>query len=209
MRTKIKICGITTRADVGQAIACGCDAVGFVFYKRSPRYVSPRAAAAIIAAVPAGVERVGVFVNARERTVRQVARRCGLTMVQFHGDESPAFCRRFRGWRIIKALRVRSAGDISQASRYRTSAVLFDTFSADGFGGTGRRFDWNLLRRANVRQTVFLSGGLTPATVAGAVRLVKPAWVDVSSGVERSPGRKDARKIRAFVRAVKRAEKHD
>lgn len=203
MRTKVKICGITTRADAQAAIEAGCDAVGFVFYKRSPRAVGYAQAAAIIRDVPASVEKVGVFVNARERTVRRAVKACGLTMVQFHGRETPAFCSRFTGLKVIKAIRVRNAADVERARAYRTYGVLFDSFDRKAFGGTGSRFDWGLLRPADSGPAVFLAGGLTADTVSSAVRRVHPEWVDVSSGVEVSPGYKDGRKVRAFIRAAK------
>ncbi len=207
--TKVKICGITNLADACAAVVAGADALGFVFYRKSPRWISPARAARICAVLPRPVERVGVFVNAAEGFVRRTRRRCRLDFLQFHGEESPAYCRIFKGARVIKAFRVRGRLDRAAVSRYNTYAYLFDSFSRTSRGGTGRRFDWRLLRGLprSTGKTVFLSGGLTQRTVGRAIAAVRPQWVDVSSSLERSPGKKDAARMVRFIDAVRKASR--
>ncbi|MFA5361794.1 MAG: phosphoribosylanthranilate isomerase [Candidatus Omnitrophota bacterium] len=203
-RLKVKICGITNLEDAKASIAAGCDALGFIFFKRSPRYIPPPEAREIIKRLPAGVPKIGVFVNAREKSIKRTARLCGLDILQFHGNESPEFCRRFRGNKIIKAFRVKNSLDVKKISGYRVFAYLFDTYSGTQAGGTGRKFDWKLMERLHgSTAAVFLSGGLNEKNVSRAVRTVKPEWVDACSSLEISPGRKDHDKIRKFVRAAK------
>ncbi len=201
---KVKICGITNIQDAQAAVKAGADALGFVFYPKSPRYVLPEEAKLIIRCLPARVEKVGVFVNARENTIRAIKKYCGLTMLQFHGNESPDFCRKFSRERVIKALRVQGSGDVTRVSRFATYGALFDSFEPGVPGGTGKSFDWSLATESAAgRKIVFISGGLTPRNVAEAVRRFRPDWVDVSTGVEMAPGKKDAAKLAAFVRAAK------
>lgn len=203
---KVKVCGIRRLRDALAAVASGCDALGFVFYRKSPRYVSPAHARRIARLIPSRIARVGVFVNAREKTVRRAARSVGLDMLQFHGEETPEYCARFRGHKVIKAFRVRKALTPQDVLRYRTYAWLFDTFSRDAQGGTGRAFDRRLLREVlslRKRRPLFLSGGLSKDNVAAAIKEVRPQWVDVSSAVESSPGKKDYAKLKEFVRAAK------
>jgi phosphoribosylanthranilate isomerase len=203
--TRVKICGVTNLEDAAAAVEAGADYLGFNFYARSPRHVSPAAARAIIERLPRGVECVGVFVNERgPEEVERIAGEAGVAAAQLHGDETPEFCSRLRGLQIIKALRVGAGYSAERAALYRTDAVLLDAFAADAFGGTGRTFDWSLAKAT--REAVpklFLAGGLTPENVAGAIRAVAPYAVDVCSGVESSPGRKDSRLMRCFVEAVK------
>lgn len=201
---KVKICGITNSQDARGAVEAGCDAIGFIFYKRSPRYISPLKARAIIGGLGKKVIIIGVFVNAREKTIRRIARMCSLDIVQFHGRETPAFCRRFKGFKVIKAFRVKEQLDARAVCRYDTFAYLFDTYRDDQFGGTGKRFDWKLIRHIGpLRSPIFLSGGLSVRNVRDAVACVNPAWVDASSALEASAGRKDHRKMRHFVRRAK------
>jgi phosphoribosylanthranilate isomerase len=202
---KIKICGITNLQDAQDAIRAGCDAVGFVFYKKSPRYIAPRKARAIISRLPRRINKVGVFVNARESTVKRIARFCGLDMLQFHGDESPRFCGRFKSCRVIKAFRVKKSLDFRRLASYNTYAYLFDACARSKFGGSGRQFDWKLLKgRRGLPGAVILSGGLSADNVRKAVKIVAPDWVDVSSSVEAFPGKKEYRKMTQFIQAVKR-----
>jgi len=200
---KVKVCGITSFKDALAAVAAGADALGFVFYRKSPRYITPVRAQGITQLIPERIMKVGVFVNAPHERVKKIARQCGLDMLQLHGEESPAYCGSFKGYKVIKAFRMRPGSDTSALSRYRTYAWLFDSFDRSRRGGTGRAFDWKLLRSLKPGRRVFLSGGLNPANVGRAVRLIKPAWVDVSSSVESAPGKKDYGKLKKFIRSAK------
>jgi len=203
---RVKICGITNLEDALAAADAGADALGFVFYKNSPRYVTPIKAKNIIKRLPKKILKVGVFVNAEERTIRRIAKLCRMDMLQFHGSESPEFCRRFSEYKIIKAFRVKAKLDLKNILRYKTFAYLFDTFIKSSPGGTGKKFDWNLIRRIidRIDCPVFLSGGLTVHNVREAIRLIKPDWVDVSSSVELNPGKKHQKKVADFIEAAKK-----
>ena len=202
---KVKICGITNPEDALAAAAAGCDALGFVFYKKSPRYIRAEEAAKIRRLLPAGILTIGVFVNARTTTISRIARQVGLDMLQFHGHESPQFCRRFPGYKVIKAFRVRNHIDLKALRRYQVFAFLFDAHMSGKFGGTGKTVRWSFLARdlAGIRTPVFLSGGLNERNIAKAVSTVRPQWVDASSCLEIRPGKKDHRKIARFVTAAK------
>lgn len=201
---KVKICGITNLEDAGGAAGSGCDALGFVFYKKSPRYISPERAGDIIRGLPPHIIKIGVFVNAREKTIRRIAKLCNLDMLQFHGDESPEFCERFRNYKIIKAFRIRHGIDIKNVSSYKTFAYLFDTFIRSKSGGTGKSFNWKLIRHIrDLKRPIFLSGGLTAKNVKLAIKTARPHWVDVSSSVEIKPGKKAHKKVKEFIKAAK------
>ena len=205
MSTRVKICGITNLADAQAAVGAGADAVGFIFYEKSARNVSAAQAAEISKQLPPYVMRVGVFVNAAEQVILGAIAEAGLTMLQFHGDEPPEFCGRF-GLMSMKAFRIRDAGSLEGISAYETDAYLLDGYSRATLGGTGRTFDWDLAMEAQkFGKPIFISGGLTPENVAAAVRKARPFGVDVSSGVEAAPGKKDHGKVRAFIEAVKGA----
>jgi phosphoribosylanthranilate isomerase len=207
MSTRVKICGITNQADAQAAVEAGADALGFVFYENSPRRMSLSAVASISKQMPPFVLRVGVFVNATEELVSRAIRECGLGLLQFHGDETPEFCLRF-GLMSMKAFRIRGADSLKELPKYPTEAWLLDACSAESLGGTGEKFNWDLAVEAQkFGKPVFLAGGLTPENVAAAVRKVQPFGVDVSSGVESSPGKKDHAKVRAFIASVRQAEK--
>jgi len=203
VRTRIKICGITRAEDARVAAELGADAIGLVFYAPSPRNLSTDAARAIISAVPPSVTIVGLFVDPAQDLVEAVLQRCSLGLLQFHGDEAPEFCRRFR-LPYVKAARVRADADLVQyLARYDDAqGWLLDAYHDRLYGGTGETFDWKLIPR-DLDMPVILSGGLTPDNVGAAVRLVRPWAVDVSSGVEAAKGIKDAAKIAAFVAGVK------
>jgi phosphoribosylanthranilate isomerase len=203
MAVIVKICGITNLDDALGAVEAGADALGFVFYEASPRAIAVPAAAAIIGKVPAQVVKVGVFVDAAEALVRRAINECGLTLLQFHGTEPPAYCVQF-GLMSMKAFRVRDAASLAVLETYPTAAWLLDAYAPDTPGGTGKTFNWDLAVEARRRgRPIFLAGGLTPENVAEAVRQVAPYGVDVSSGVEAAPGKKDLVKVKAFVRAAK------
>jgi phosphoribosylanthranilate isomerase len=205
MQVRIKICGITNVADAIAAVEAGADAVGFMFYERSKRYVTPDAAAEIAAELPPFVVRVGVFVDPLSEIVNETASTSGLTALQFHGAESPEFCAQF-GLPVIKAFRIADKSSLDQIPAYQTSAWLLDAAVPGQFGGTGETFEWQLARTATkLGRPVILAGGLTPENVVQAIREVHPYAVDVSSGVESSPGRKDSQRMRLFVRSVRDA----
>ncbi|MGD1089201.1 MAG: phosphoribosylanthranilate isomerase [Verrucomicrobiota bacterium] len=205
MSTRVKICGITNPADAQAAVAAGADALGFIFYENSPRHVLLKTAAEISKQLPPFVMRVGVFVNAPADFILRAIGECGLNLLQFHGDEPPEFCRQF-GLMSMKAFRIRDAESLKGIPDYQTDAVLLDAFSSATLGGTGEKFNWDLAIEAQkFRKPVFLAGGLTPENVADAVRKVRPFGVDVSSGVEISPGKKDHAKVKAFIKAVREA----
>jgi phosphoribosylanthranilate isomerase len=206
MGTRVKICGITNLADAQAAVGAGADALGFNFYEPSPRHLTVPAAAGISKQLPPFVMRVGVFVNAPEELVTRAIGECGLAMLQFHGDEPPEFCTQF-GLMSMKAFRLRDAETLKELPKYPTEAWLLDAWSPEARGGTGEKFNWDLAVEARkFGRPVFLAGGLTPENVAAAVRQVRPFGVDVASGVESSPGKKDRTKVKAFIKAVRSAE---
>lgn len=205
-RVRIKICGITRPEDAAAAVAAGADAIGFVFYAASPRYVSAAQAALIIGGLPPLVTTVGLFVNASAEEVRAVLDLVPLALLQFHGDESNEFCASFgRPW--IKALAMKPGLDMDAAiAAYPdASGILLDAWHPDLRGGTGHSFDWASFP-ARVGKPLILAGGLTPDNVGQAIVLTRPYAVDVSGGVEMAKGIKDARLIEAFVAEVKRAD---
>lgn len=204
-RTRIKICGITREQDLNAAAAAGADALGFVFYPPSPRYVEPARAAALMWRVPPFVTRVGLFVNADVAVVRATLAAVPLDILQFHGDETAEYCERF-GKPYLKVARMRPGLDLLEYARTYPSAagLLLDAY-VEAYGGAGQTFDWSLIPRS-LPLPIVLSGGLTTENVASAVRGVRPWAVDVSSGVEAAKGIKDADKIAAFVAAVKNAD---
>ena len=200
--TKVKICGITNLEDALASLFSGAHAIGFVFYKESPRYISPLKASNISRILPKKIIRVGVFVDEDIKTVKKIARLCNLDMLQLHGQETAGYCRKFKGYKIIKAFALKEKLDLAKISEYKGCACLFDTFSKNRPGGTGEKFNWNLLRNLDkIKAPVFLSGGLTVGNVRKAVKLLKPDWVDASSGLELKPGKKDHKKIKEFIQA--------
>jgi phosphoribosylanthranilate isomerase len=202
----VKICGITSVADGLVAAEAGADVVGLMFYEKSPRHISLETAGEISHALPPFVLRAGVFVNPSEELVMEAIARCGLNLLQFHGDETPEFCTQF-GIMSMKAFRIRDAASLAALPKYPTEAYLLDAFSAEALGGTGEKFNWDLAIEAKkFGKPIFLAGGLTPENVAEAVAKVQPFGVDVSSGVESAPGKKDAAKVRAFIAAAKSVE---
>jgi phosphoribosylanthranilate isomerase len=206
--TKIKFCGITQLGDAELAVAAGAWAIGLIFWPSSPRRCDPDAAAEIAAAVKRRVEVAGVFVNATLDHVAETADAAGLTIVQLHGDEGPAYCgeaARRTGCKVIKAVRVRSGADVQALSSFHTDYHLLDSYTAAVPGGSGETFAWEIARAHRGRVPMILSGGLTPGNVGEAIAAVRPFAVDVASGVERAPGRKDPGKLQAFAAAVRAA----
>jgi len=203
MRARVKICGITSLADAQTAVAAGADLLGFVFYAKSPRFITPPKARLIIRRVSGRVKKVGVFVNASVEEVKRTADACRLDYLQFHGVETAAYLRRFKGYKTIKAVRVKDAASLRGLSRYPADFFLFDAFHQKAFGGTGKTFDWACLKRLKRwRRPFFVSGGLTPENIGALLARIRPYGVDVSSGVEARPGKKSSRLIRRFMGEV-------
>jgi phosphoribosylanthranilate isomerase len=209
MSVKVKICGITSVADGLAAAEAGADMIGLMFAEKSPRLISLPTAVEISRALPPFVLRVGVFVNPEEAQVMEAIAACGLNLLQFHGDESSEFCTQF-GAMSLKAFRIRDAASLNALANYQTDAFLLDAHSSSGLGGTGEKFNWELAVEAQrFGKPLFLAGGLTPENVASAVQQVRPFAVDVSSGVELAPGKKDPVKVRAFIAAARQASAGD
>jgi len=202
--TSIKICGITNLEDAVAAIAMGVDALGFNFYKPSPRYVTPQSAREIIEQLPQSVLKVGVFVNESPDHVRSIADDAGITAVQLHGDESPDYCRKLADQYVIKALAVGHNFDTQIIVRYPVNAIMLDTKHNTLRGGTGRAFDWSIAQQVSkIVPKLYLAGGLSPENVTGAIETVRPYAVDACSSLEDSPGKKNHDRMRAFVAAVR------
>jgi phosphoribosylanthranilate isomerase len=203
--TLIKICGITNLDDALAAVTAGADALGFNFYKPSPRYITPQHARKIIEQLPGSILIVGVFVNEESpESVRQVATEAGIAALQLHGDESPAYCGELADCFVIKTLAVSANFDSQMVHDYQTEAIMLDTKDNALRGGTGRRFDWSIAK--NVNQLVpklFLAGGLSPANIAEAIETVRPYAVDACSALEDKPGIKNHATLRAFVDAAR------
>lgn len=202
MSVLVKICGITNIEDALLAAEYGADILGFVFAD-SPRRVSAETALAICDMLPEHVLKAGVFVNEDPVVVESITTVCGLDLLQFHGDETPEYCARF-GEMAVKALRVKDEESMADLSAYGVKTFLLDAYVPGRRGGTGRKFDWSLAAEAARNESIILSGGLTPDNVAEAIEQVRPYAVDVSSGVESSPGKKNAEKIMAFIGGAKR-----
>ena len=201
---KVKICGITNLEDALASLFNGADAIGFVFYKNSPRCIEPLKARKISRILPKNILRAGVFVNAQEKWVKRVAKFCNLDILQFHGNETCGYCDKFKGYKVVKAFKVGKKIDLAGIKKYKTYGYLFDTFSKTQAGGTGKKFNWNLLKNIDkINGRVFLSGGLDNRNVKSALKKLHPDWVDVSSSVESRPGKKDHKKLRRFIEALK------
>ncbi|MBZ5501334.1 MAG: phosphoribosylanthranilate isomerase [Acidobacteriia bacterium] len=205
-RVKVKICGLTNWRDARRACEAGADFLGFNFYPGSPRYIAPAKARRIIRRLPKRIAVVGVFQDESEQSVREIARTAGLGYLQLHGDEPPAMVLRLaRTWPVIKALRVGKSFRPAQLARYKKAAAfLLDGFDRHRRGGTGKTFDWKMARRAKRYGRIMIAGGLNPENVGEAVRAGNPWAVDVSSGVEAAPGKKDFVRMKAFVQAARR-----
>jgi phosphoribosylanthranilate isomerase len=199
---KAKICGITDSKDALLAASLGAWAVGFIFYKKSKRFVGPYKAKKIISELPPFVTPVGVFVDQKEGAVKDIAEFCGLRALQFHGDETPSFCKRFDTYKVIKAFRVKDSFDVEVVRPYKSvvSAFLFDRHEEGVPGGTGKTFDWKLIKESkNFNVPIIISGGIHSNNVRLVFEEIKPYAVDVSSGVEDAPGKKSERSLTEFL----------
>jgi phosphoribosylanthranilate isomerase len=221
--TAIKICGITRLEDASFIARCGADALGFIFYPPSPRYVTPEQAKIIISGLPVRegsaelrphssksifpvsrrIATVGVFVNETVDKVMDIASYCGLDIIQLHGDESADYCRHFPAERIIKAFALKTPADVEHIKDYEVRAILVDTHDPVHYGGTGRTSNWELAAQAKILAPLILSGGLHPGNIREALEAVAPAAVDINSGVEDSPGIKDHEKVRTIIQMIR------
>src|SRR6185503_19694092 len=207
--TLVKICGITNLDDALAAVAAGADALGFNFYKPSPRYLSPQHAREIIEQLPESLLMVGVFVNEESPdAVRSIANQAGIRALQLHGDESPEYCRELAGnYYVIKTFAVSDSFDVQTSKPYEVEAIMLDTKHNTLRGGTGRVFDWSVAEQAaSMIPKLFLAGGLSPENIENAVEIVRPYAVDACSALEDRPGRKNHERMRVFVNTVRRAE---
>lgn len=207
--TKVKICGITNYDDALLAVKYGADELGFNFYEKSPRYVATDEASRITHDIPSRIGKVGVFVNEAVETIAEIAKMCGLTAIQLHGDEDPGFVDAVRSHTqlyVIKALRIGPDFDVEQATIFKADAILLDAYSPAERGGTGETFDWTVAKTiVNRGLSVYLAGGLSSDNVADAIEQVHPYAVDACSKLEMSPGKKDAKKMKTFVAAARNA----
>jgi phosphoribosylanthranilate isomerase len=207
---KVKVCGVTSYEDAALVLDEGVDALGFNFYPSSPRYIRPEDARAIVRRIPPFAVTVGLFVNvAKPGLVEKTARAAGVQILQLHGDETPDYCRELKEWPLIKAFRVGPDGIPAGIDQYPVQGILFDSKDDALFGGTGKIFQWDLVRDLRRFKPVLLAGGLRPDNVLDAIRTVNPYALDVCSGIESAPGRKDAVKLKQFMREVRNAEQAD
>ena len=200
--TKVKICGITNLNDAKIAVDYGADAIGFVFAE-SVRKVSEEKVKTIVQKLPPFVTFVGLFVNETAKNIGDVCKYCGLDAIQLHGNEPPNFLNRLRQYKIIKAFRIRTVSDIHPITRYKVNAILLDGYADNKMGGTGTSFDWKIVKKVKASSPIIIAGGLTHLNVLHAIKIANPYGVDVSSGVEDKPGKKDKRLIKKFIDAVK------
>jgi phosphoribosylanthranilate isomerase len=199
---KVKVCGITNQRDAEAAAVYGADALGFVFAP-SPRRLAPQLAKKIVKALGPFISSVGVFVNEKPSEIMAIVEEVGLTAVQLHGDESAASLKKISGVRVIKAFRVAKTVDLYEVRGYSPDAFLFDAKVEGAYGGTGNSFDWKIMKNFDGKAPFILSGGLNPSNVREAIAVARPYAVDVSSGVERQPGTKDADLIKEFIKNAK------
>lgn len=200
--TKVKICGIKNLSDARFAVDYGADAIGFVFAE-SIRNVSKEKARAIVQKLPPFVTTVGLFVNDTAETIEAICRFCGLDAIQLHGNERPSLLNKLKDFKTIKAFRIRNEEDILPIKKYKPDAILLDGYSENKMGGTGTSFDWKIAKKIKTLVPIILAGGLTHLNVSQAIKIVNPYAVDVSSGVESKPGKKDRKLIKRFIDAVK------
>jgi phosphoribosylanthranilate isomerase len=200
--TEIKICGITNSRDAAVVAGCGADAVGFIFHPQSPRYVAPEVVKDIIEELPEDITTIGVFVNRSVKEIKEIVAFCRLDMVQLHGAESPAFCSKFPRARIIKALALGKADDVASLRDYPVKAILIDADDPVRHGGTGEKANWEMAVKVKATHPLILAGGLSLVNIEEAITAVSPDAVDINSGVETTPGRKNHGKVRKIIELV-------
>ena len=200
--TQIKICGITNVQDASCAAKCRADAIGFIFYPKSPRYVAPEMVKTIIETLPTEIAKVGVFVNHDVAAVKEIIDFCGLDMVQLHGDETPAYCSQFPRSRVIRAFAPRTEDDLKKMKAYPVKAFLVDAYDPKRYGGTGEQSDWILAAKAKAAHPLILAGGLSMTNIREAIEHASPHAVDINSGAEIAPGQKDHHKVKAIIELV-------
>ena len=193
--TPVKICGITNKEDALCAAKCGAAALGFIFYPPSPRYIRPADVKKIVRFLPQQLVKIGVFVNEKAAEIKRAIEYCGLDMIQLHGDESPEFCREFPSAQVIKAVELKNEADFVYAKSYHVGAILVDSRHAGLYGGTGRKANWELACRVKNKKPLILSGGINEKNIAEAMKTVVPVALDINSGVESEPGKKDHAKL--------------
>jgi phosphoribosylanthranilate isomerase len=204
---KVKVCGITSYEDAAMVLDQGVDALGFNFFANSPRYIRPEDARSIIRRIPPFVSTVGLFVNVEDpNQISSIAHIAGVQVLQLHGDETPAYCQKLSGWPLIKALRIGKGEGPSGLEDYPVRAFLLDSKDDVLFGGTGKSFDWSMVKDIKRIRPILLAGGLRPDNVREAIRVVAPYGVDVCSGVESAPGKKDAGKLLQFMNEVRNVD---
>jgi phosphoribosylanthranilate isomerase len=203
---KVKICGITNINDAYSAAECGVDALGFIFYPKSQRYVAPAKAKEIIQKLPYKIITVGVFVNHEIQEVNEIVQFCRLNLIQLHGDESPEYCAQFPMSSLIKAVSCQTEKEIQELKNYPIAAILMDAREAGHYGGTGKNSDWRLAIKVKEKHPLILAGGLNMENIREAIERVRPHAVDINSGVEISPGNKDPKKIREIMKIVRETD---
>ena len=201
--TQVKICGITNKEDALCAAKLGAAALGFIFYPPSPRHIKPADAKKIISSLPDKLVKVGVFVNEIPQEIKRVMEYCALDMIQLHGDESPEYCRQFPASVIIKAVELKNDDDVNRALNYNVAAILVDSRDAGLYGGTGKKSNWELAHHFKNKKMLILSGGLNAGNIAQALKTVTPAALDINSGVETSPGKKDHKKLTQIFEIIR------
>ena len=204
---EVKICGITNMSDAFIAAKCGADALGFIFYPKSQRYVVPAKAKEIIQGLPYEIVKVGVFVNQEMHKVKEIVKFCGLNLIQIHGDEPPEYCTQFPISSLIKAISYREEEDIRKLKNYSVRAILVDACQPGHYGGTGKNSDWRLAIKVKEMRPLILAGGLNRGNIREAIETVRPQAVDINSGVEISPGKKDPQKIKEIITMVRETDK--
>jgi phosphoribosylanthranilate isomerase len=204
--TEAKICGITNKEDALAAAHCGAAALGFIFYALSPRCIKPEDAKKIISVLPDKVIKVGVFVNEKPQEIKRIIEYCRLDMIQLHGDESPEYCLQFPSPQVIKVVDLKNETDLVYAINYHVGAILVDSRHAGLYGGTGKKANWELACRIKNKKPLILSGGLNEKNVAEALRSITPAALDINSGVESEPGKKDHKKLQRIFDIIRGAD---
>jgi len=205
----VKVCGITRIGDAYSAVESGADALGFIFYPKSQRPITPEKAKEIIQKIPGSMGRVGVFVNQEIQAVKEIVSFCGLHLIQLHGDEPPRYCRQFPMSTLIKAVSHWAEEGIQRLENYSVRAILVDAHEPGRYGGTGKNSDWALALRVKKTHPLILAGGLNEENIKRAIETVRPCAVDINSGVETSPGKKDPHKIREILQIIRATDKDE